>query len=333
VSSGEPCAEKNAVLAIQSCLEALGAQFVLTAMATGPYIVGHEWPWDRFLDGPAEGAVRGTLSVWIGVGGGMSVEFRPDSEADIDVVKPRHTTTRAITFGQYTAFLFATWPADTGRPVGDGALNGEAKWVVRDSCDGLLPGWTDYVDEAHQLLQSGTLEAALSSKVRAMLQGHTSPLMNSGVRWSIAGDLKAAIAELTKHGRRSPEETESPSVSARPDTPGAGEIDGLPSGGHQPSAETGRDSGGGTVTSPTENSSADATKKVDGQWLIPTSLADLANRLANMSVRKVKSYLKQYGLKEAGNRQLWTVRLDLLPSNVREQLTRKNPPPDPKKSA
>ncbi len=56
------------------------------------------------------------------------------------------------------------------------------------------------------------------------------------------------------------------------------------------------------------------------RWLIPTTLTDMANRLGNVSSMKVKTILHYYGLKHAGNRQAWTVRLDKMPSNFREKL-------------
>jgi hypothetical protein len=60
---------------------------------------------------------------------------------------------------------------------------------------------------------------------------------------------------------------------------------------------------------------------IEGDWLIPMPLAEMANRLGNIGTKKVKALLKPYGLKKhAGNRQLWTVRLDAMPQNQRKKL-------------
>jgi len=58
------------------------------------------------------------------------------------------------------------------------------------------------------------------------------------------------------------------------------------------------------------------------QWSIPTSLTKLANALGNCGYRKAKSMLRPYGLKNIINRQNWTVRLDLMPSNLRKEIER-----------
>mgnify|MGYP000857586188 CR=1 FL=1 len=60
-----------------------------------------------------------------------------------------------------------------------------------------------------------------------------------------------------------------------------------------------------------------------GNWLPATSMADLANRLGNVGIKKARTTLKQYGLKQAGNRQAWTVCLDGMPKNIREQLEKR----------
>lgn len=59
----------------------------------------------------------------------------------------------------------------------------------------------------------------------------------------------------------------------------------------------------------------------EGEWLIETSLADIANRLGNIDPRSAKKMLMVYGLKRGGNRQRWTVRLDGMPKNFRDKLT------------
>lgn len=59
-----------------------------------------------------------------------------------------------------------------------------------------------------------------------------------------------------------------------------------------------------------ERPGAKTPAAVDGDWLTPMPLVELANRLGNIGTRKARSILKPHGLKNAGNRQLWTVRLD-----------------------
>lgn len=59
-----------------------------------------------------------------------------------------------------------------------------------------------------------------------------------------------------------------------------------------------------------------------GNWLRPMSLADMSNRLGNCGRRKVRTMLEPYGLKQAGNRQSWTCRLDDMPPNMVHDLTK-----------
>lgn len=62
---------------------------------------------------------------------------------------------------------------------------------------------------------------------------------------------------------------------------------------------------------------------MEGNWLIPTTLADMANRLGNVGTKKLRTMLLPYQLRQHGeNRQLWTVRLDDMPTNIREKLER-----------
>lgn len=61
-------------------------------------------------------------------------------------------------------------------------------------------------------------------------------------------------------------------------------------------------------------------KALPENWLVPTSLADLANRLNNTTTDNAKAILRPYGLKMVGNRQKWTVRLDGMPSNIRTMI-------------
>jgi hypothetical protein len=56
------------------------------------------------------------------------------------------------------------------------------------------------------------------------------------------------------------------------------------------------------------------------EWLIPRTLTNIANRLGNITPKKAKILLKPYELKTTENRQLWTVRLDKMPLNIRRQL-------------
>lgn len=60
----------------------------------------------------------------------------------------------------------------------------------------------------------------------------------------------------------------------------------------------------------------------EGEWHPGFSLADAANRLGNVGRGKAKTILTPYGLRQSGNRQTWTVRLDAMPKNLRDKLTR-----------
>ncbi|HOA75965.1 MAG TPA: hypothetical protein PL151_19535 [Phycisphaerae bacterium] len=80
--------------------------------------------------------------------------------------------------------------------------------------------------------------------------------------------------------------------------------------------ETLSPSNGSTAPHPDDDSHL-GPRQTAGDWLTPPiSLADMANRLGNIGRRKARSTLKQYGLKPAGNRQLWTVRLDEMPAEM-----------------
>ena len=70
---------------------------------------------------------------------------------------------------------------------------------------------------------------------------------------------------------------------------------------------------------------ARAERNETADWSQPMSLADLANRLDNITPKKAKTLLKPYGLRHEppGNRQSWTVRLDMMPGDMREKLTRR----------
>lgn len=58
-----------------------------------------------------------------------------------------------------------------------------------------------------------------------------------------------------------------------------------------------------------------------GEWLSPpVPLAVLANRLGNITTKNARSILKPHGLKNAGNRQLWKVRLDGMDDRMRRQV-------------
>jgi hypothetical protein len=72
----------------------------------------------------------------------------------------------------------------------------------------------------------------------------------------------------------------------------------------------------GTASAVVEPKTAQSSE----HWLPATSLADLANRLGNVGIKKVKTMMKPYQLRMVGNRQSWTVRLDDMPANIRAKL-------------
>lgn len=73
----------------------------------------------------------------------------------------------------------------------------------------------------------------------------------------------------------------------------------------------------------TSNRAVDERLAEREEWSVPMPLTELANRLNNISPRKARTILKPYGLKPAGNRQSWTVRLDTMPGNIRHQIEAK----------
>jgi len=75
-----------------------------------------------------------------------------------------------------------------------------------------------------------------------------------------------------------------------------------------------------TMNPSNPNGAIDVQHASREEWLHPTSLVDMANRLGNVGVRKIRTMLKPYELKSAGNRQTWTVRIDTMPKNMREAL-------------
>lgn len=69
--------------------------------------------------------------------------------------------------------------------------------------------------------------------------------------------------------------------------------------------------------------SSPAAPLPEGDWLMPPlSLADLAVRLKNIPPEKAKRLLTPYELQNypKNNRQSWTVRLDRMPTHLREQV-------------
>ncbi|NLE61003.1 MAG: hypothetical protein GX616_21870 [Planctomycetes bacterium] len=67
-----------------------------------------------------------------------------------------------------------------------------------------------------------------------------------------------------------------------------------------------------------------AQAMLEGEWLTPgRSLIDLANRLGNVGRKKARTMLNPYGLQNVNdNRQMWTVRLDAMPRNMRDALVK-----------
>jgi hypothetical protein len=60
-----------------------------------------------------------------------------------------------------------------------------------------------------------------------------------------------------------------------------------------------------------------AQTQTDGEWSHPMTLKELATKLGNLTIDKARPTLKRYGLRKAGGRQSWEVRLDTMPRNVR----------------
>jgi hypothetical protein len=58
----------------------------------------------------------------------------------------------------------------------------------------------------------------------------------------------------------------------------------------------------------------------EGEWSRPMSKTDMRVRLANLPVRKFNTFTKSHPIRQAGNRQLWQIRLDGMDKKTREKI-------------
>jgi hypothetical protein len=66
----------------------------------------------------------------------------------------------------------------------------------------------------------------------------------------------------------------------------------------------------------------------EGEWSLPASLTDFANRLGNMTTDKARTFLERTGLRKV-SRQQWQVRLDTLDTRTRHLIVHGRPPDSP----
>jgi hypothetical protein len=67
----------------------------------------------------------------------------------------------------------------------------------------------------------------------------------------------------------------------------------------------------------------------EGEWSCPMSLADMAVRLNNMTQYSFKKFAQGHGLRMAGSRQKWQIRLDRMDKATRQKLEAISKPPKP----
>ncbi|MCC6678636.1 MAG: hypothetical protein IT436_15995 [Phycisphaerales bacterium] len=65
--------------------------------------------------------------------------------------------------------------------------------------------------------------------------------------------------------------------------------------------------------------------RIEGEWSLPMSLTEIANRLKNMSSRQAKRFLEPTGLIRL-SRKRWRVRLDTLDKLTRYLIEHGRPP-------
>lgn len=117
------------------------------------------------------------------------------------------------------------------------------------------------------------------------------PLESERLKRKLLGEMQPVIDEAIRMGERSP--------GIQPTTQSSAPSHSVPT--HPPG-------------------SAPRSIAEEGEWLTPpTTKKELARRL-NMPIKKAMKFLENHGLKKVGSRQLWTVRIDLMPKNTRSML-------------
>jgi hypothetical protein len=60
-------------------------------------------------------------------------------------------------------------------------------------------------------------------------------------------------------------------------------------------------------------------KTLEGEWSNPMTKSAMMSRVGIDGYKKFNTFAKQYGLRKAGNRQLWQIRLDNMDENTRKK--------------
>ncbi len=60
-------------------------------------------------------------------------------------------------------------------------------------------------------------------------------------------------------------------------------------------------------------------KHIEGEWSNPMSMSTMMSKVSVDGYKKFKTWAKQYDLQNAGNRQLWKIRLDQMDLNTRNK--------------
>lgn len=77
------------------------------------------------------------------------------------------------------------------------------------------------------------------------------------------------------------------------------------------------------LTKPANSGKAGDTKKklrsLEGEWSNPMTKSAMMSKVKIYGYKKFNTFAKQYGLRQAGNRQLWQIRLDGMDRNTRQK--------------
>jgi len=71
-----------------------------------------------------------------------------------------------------------------------------------------------------------------------------------------------------------------------------------------------------------EGNAGDIKKKLrslEGEWSNPMTKSTMMSKVNTYGYKKFNTFAKQYGLRQAGNRQLWQIRLDGMDRNTRQK--------------
>ena len=69
-------------------------------------------------------------------------------------------------------------------------------------------------------------------------------------------------------------------------------------------------------TTPASDNTGDIS---EGEWSNPMTKSTMMSKVNIDGYKKFNTFAKQYGLRKAGNRQLWQIRLDRMDKNTRQK--------------